>query len=111
MSLRYNVYLYIFLILIFTFPINGMGKIFKKKDVHPYANENYPTPEITTVLKSDKDTLFKLPKFSAYTLDNTRIHSYQFNDKILIIDFWATWCPPCVKEIPHFIKLQEIRFH
>ena len=24
-----------------------------------------------------------------------------------MINFWATWCPPCLEEIPHFIKLQE----
>jgi thiol-disulfide isomerase/thioredoxin len=27
--------------------------------------------------------------------------------KILILDFWATWCPPCRKEIPDFIKLNN----
>ena len=25
----------------------------------------------------------------------------------MIVNFWATWCPPCRKEIPEFIKLQE----
>ncbi|WKJ89340.1 TlpA disulfide reductase family protein [Methylomonas montana] len=30
----------------------------------------------------------------------------QWHGKILIINFWATWCPPCLKEIPEFIKLQ-----
>ena len=25
----------------------------------------------------------------------------------MIVDFWATWCPPCKKEIPHFVKLYE----
>jgi thiol-disulfide isomerase/thioredoxin len=31
----------------------------------------------------------------------------QWRGKILVINFWATWCPPCIKEIPDFIKLQS----
>ncbi len=30
----------------------------------------------------------------------------EWQGKIRIINFWATWCPPCLKEIPEFIKLQ-----
>tara|TARA_R110002124_G_scaffold254651_5_gene420261 strand:+ start:536 stop:1027 length:492 start_codon:yes stop_codon:yes gene_type:complete len=28
------------------------------------------------------------------------------NDTVLIVNFWATWCAPCVKELPYFEKLQ-----
>ena len=31
----------------------------------------------------------------------------QWQGKILIINFWATWCPPCLTEIPEFIALQK----
>jgi thiol-disulfide isomerase/thioredoxin len=31
----------------------------------------------------------------------------KWRGKILIINFWATWCPPCLKEIPDFITLQN----
>ncbi len=31
----------------------------------------------------------------------------QWRGKILVINFWATWCGPCLKEIPEFIKLQQ----
>lgn len=31
----------------------------------------------------------------------------QWKDKIRIINFWATWCPSCLKEIPDFIQLQK----
>jgi thiol-disulfide isomerase/thioredoxin len=31
----------------------------------------------------------------------------EWQGKILIINFWATWCPPCRKEIPEFMALQE----
>src|SRR5512138_3806092 len=33
--------------------------------------------------------------------------SSQWRGKVLVINFWATWCPPCLKEIPEFVKLQN----
>jgi thiol-disulfide isomerase/thioredoxin len=29
-----------------------------------------------------------------------------FRGKVLILDFWATYCPPCIEEIPHLMELQ-----
>ncbi len=29
------------------------------------------------------------------------------DDKIYVVNFWATWCAPCIKELPHFEKLNE----
>jgi len=33
-------------------------------------------------------------------------HLEEWKGKILIVNFWATWCPPCLEEMPEFVKLQ-----
>ncbi|MDD5579237.1 MAG: TlpA disulfide reductase family protein [Methylobacter sp.] len=48
-----------------------------------------------------------LPEFSLPDLSGVQHNIYEWQGKILIINFWATWCPPCLKEIPEFIALQE----
>jgi peroxiredoxin len=31
----------------------------------------------------------------------------QWKGRLLVVNFWATWCPPCVKELPAFVRLQR----
>ena len=31
----------------------------------------------------------------------------EWDGKIVFLNFWATWCPPCKDEMPHFIELQQ----
>ena len=47
------------------------------------------------------------PVFTARDLDGTPISTSAFRSKVVLINFWATWCPPCRAEIPDLIALQE----
>jgi thiol-disulfide isomerase/thioredoxin len=40
-------------------------------------------------------------------LENKPQQLNQWRGKVLVVNFWATWCAPCVEEIPMFIKVQD----
>jgi thiol-disulfide isomerase/thioredoxin len=47
-----------------------------------------------------------MPAFTLPDLAGKPHSSSEWRGKVMIINFWATWCPPCLKEIPEFMALQ-----
>ena len=48
------------------------------------------------------------PKWSAISQDGKKFSSELLKGKVVLIDFWGTWCPPCIKAMPDIEKLQQI---
>jgi peroxiredoxin len=47
------------------------------------------------------------PDFLLKDLSGKEVKLSSFRGKVVIVDFWATWCPPCREEIPGFVDLQR----
>ena len=45
------------------------------------------------------------PDFTVAKSDGTPVHLSDYKGKVVVIDFWATWCPPCLKTLPSTDKL------
>ena len=47
------------------------------------------------------------PDFVLPQLDGTPLRLSAYRGKVVLLDFWATWCDPCREEIPHFVEMQR----
>jgi thiol-disulfide isomerase/thioredoxin len=56
---------------------------------------------------SPSSTRKALPPINLQDFDGKAVPSDQFKGNIIVLDFWATWCVPCIVEIPALNRLQE----
>ena len=79
----------------------GAASGFALRTYHSAGEPQIPTP-VESVQVVDT-----LPSFAYPDLDGRQRLSSEFADKVVVLNFWATWCTPCRKETPVFVALQE----
>jgi len=71
------------------------------------VNKNTEKVEAKTKSTEDRSHEIKAPDFKLATLNGQEFNLSDFKGKVILLNFWGTWCPPCRKEIPDLIKLQS----
>ena len=69
------------------------------------ASLYFNTGKIET--KQEQNAAISLDQINLLDLDGNKQSLSQWQGKVLLVNFWATWCPPCREEIPVFLSLRK----
>ncbi|MBF0236565.1 MAG: TlpA family protein disulfide reductase [SAR324 cluster bacterium] len=76
-----------------------------------WAQTSPLTDDEQNLLKKQNIELARYPinaeNFEGTLPDGTLVHLSDYKDKIVFLNFWATWCVPCLKELPDMEKLNQ----
>ena len=77
-----------------------------------YVYRQLRNMELATVYAGKADTSYELigkpvPDFTATNLDGNPISIQDYRGKVVLLDFWAVWCAPCIAEIPNVKRVYD----
>jgi thiol-disulfide isomerase/thioredoxin len=67
--------------------------------VHPRGHPDFA--------RFSRDSLRTVPDLSLTDLNGRAIHTADYKNKVVLVNFWAAWCVLCAEEVPQFIALQK----
>lgn len=83
--------------------IIGLGVGCKGKQAPESSIDN----KYVTSLQISRADMIKPPDFTLPTLDGKDVSLSDYRGKIVFLNFWATWCPPCKRETPSMEQLYQ----
>jgi thiol-disulfide isomerase/thioredoxin len=66
-----------------------------------------PAPEVPMGTIVAEPTMVLAPSMDLPTIDGKRFKLSDARGQVVVVNFWATWCPPCAKEMPSMVKLGQ----
>jgi peroxiredoxin len=81
------------------------------KKLHIFIVSFFILLAILSCKNSNNNTIVRAgheaPSFSLSTLDSKKINLAMYAGEYVLINFWATWCAPCIEELPDLNKLHD----
>ncbi len=68
---------------------------------------NFQTSNDQPLITASSALNNEMSEFTLPDLDGVKHNIKEWQGKVIVLNFWATWCPPCQKETPLFVDLQE----
>jgi len=85
------------------------GGYFAAMILSPESGQQNYSAAVETLADNQLEDLLgqRRPDFELGDLNGTAVSASDFDGKIMLVNFWASWCIPCIEEIPMLTRLQQ----